>query len=48
VAALCNRLKEKGKRGKCLVCATMKKLLQLAYGVLKSGKPFAAEIPLAR
>ncbi|MFM1027661.1 IS110 family transposase, partial [Yersinia enterocolitica] len=40
VAALCNRLKEKGKRGKCLVCAAMKKLLQLAYGVLKSGKPF--------
>lgn len=48
ITALCNRLRDKGKRGKFLVCAAMKKLLQLAYGVLKSGKPFMAEIPLAR
>ncbi|VFS49986.1 Transposase IS116/IS110/IS902 family [Budvicia aquatica] len=48
ILALCNRLREKGKRGKYLVCAAMKKLLQLAYGVLKSGKPFMAKIPFAR
>jgi hypothetical protein len=41
-------LKEKGKSGRCIVCAAMKKLLQLAYGVLKSGQPFMAEIPLAK
>lgn len=47
VMDLCNRLKDKGKSGKFIVCAAMKKLLQLAYGVLKSGKPFMTEIPLA-
>ncbi|EEF3250941.1 TPA: IS110 family transposase [Salmonella enterica] len=38
-----NRLKVKNKSGKSIVCAGMKKLLQLMYGVLKSGVPFDAK-----
>lgn len=40
VGAFCERLKAKGKAGKVIVCAAMRKLLTLAYGVLKSGRPF--------
>lgn len=40
VRAFCERLKAKGKAGKVIVCAAMRKLLTLAYGVLKSGRPF--------
>lgn len=48
VKALRERLKEKGKAGKQIVCAAMRKLLHIAYGVLKSGQPFKAELALAR
>ena len=34
------RLAEKGKEKMVIVGAAMRKLLQLAYGVLKSGQPF--------
>ncbi|EJX0634572.1 IS110 family transposase [Salmonella enterica] len=34
------RLQQNGKSGKSIVCAGMKKLLQIMYGVLKSGVPF--------
>ena len=34
------RLKEKGKNGKVIVCAIMRKLVHLIFGVLKSGKMF--------
>ncbi|MNJ72598.1 Uncharacterised protein [Serratia fonticola] len=47
VKDLTERLKLRGKSGKERVCAAMRKLLQLAYGVVKSGKTFNAEIPLA-
>ena len=41
VAAFCNRLKERsGLRPMEIVCAAMRKLLHIVYGVLKSGKPF--------
>jgi transposase len=40
VKALVKRLREQGKKGKLVVGAAMRKLLHLAYGVLKSGKPF--------
>ncbi|EEH2569624.1 IS110 family transposase, partial [Salmonella enterica] len=33
-------LQQNGKSGKSIVCAGMKKLLQIMYGVLKSGVPF--------
>jgi transposase len=39
IHALGQRLKEKGKSKMLIVGAAMRKLLHLAYGVLKSGKP---------
>jgi transposase len=40
VHAFCERLAQKGKCTMSLIGAAMRKLLCLAYGVLKSGKPF--------
>lgn len=40
VAALAERLKAKGKPRKVVICACMKKLLQIAFGVLKHNQPF--------
>lgn len=40
VAAFWTRLKAQGKPGKVIVVACMHKLLAIAYGVLRSGKPF--------
>jgi transposase len=40
VRALTLRLEEKGKEKMVIVGAAMRKLFQLAYGVLKSGQPF--------
>jgi len=34
------RLKNKGKNGKVIVCAVMRKLVHIIFGILKSGKPF--------
>lgn len=42
-----DRLRDKGKKGKVLIAAAMRKLLHLIYGVLKSGKPFAERIGAA-
>ena len=36
--AFYRRLKEKGKNGKVIVCAIMRKLVHVIFGVLKSGK----------
>lgn len=38
-----NRLKENGKNGKVIVCAIMRKLIHIMFGILKSGKPFDAK-----
>jgi len=35
-----NKLKENGLNGKAVVCAVMRKLLHIIWGVLKSNKPF--------
>lgn len=35
-----NRLRESGKNGKVAVCAAMRKLVHIVYGVLKTRKPF--------
>ena len=43
VAAYWNKLKAQGKPGKVIVVACMHKLLAIAYGVLRSGRPFNAE-----
>jgi len=51
VRALAVRLEKRGKTGMTIVGAAMRKLLQLAYGVLKSGQPFdphyVAKMPAA-
>lgn len=36
----CERLKANGKNGKAIACAAMRKLIHIAFGVLKSGKSF--------
>ena len=38
--AFYKRMKDKGKNGKVIVCAIMRKLLHVIYGVLKSGKKY--------
>ncbi|MDP2746940.1 IS110 family transposase [Pseudomonas sp.] len=48
IRALAERMKAKGKAGKQIVCAAMRKLLCIAYGVLKSGEPFDPKLALAR
>ncbi|MDH4554239.1 IS110 family transposase [Pseudomonas sp. BN417] len=47
IKALGQRLRSRGKAGKQIVCAAMRKLLHIAYGVLKSGQPFDAKLALA-
>jgi transposase len=40
VRSLGQRLQAKGHAGKTVVCAAMRKLVRLIYGVLKNGQPF--------
>ena len=40
VSRFSQRLKEKGKPAKVIICACMKKLLQIAFGVIKQNKAF--------
>lgn len=40
IRTFCERLKANGKNGKAIACAAMRKLIHIAFGVLKSGKPF--------
>lgn len=40
IRPFCERLKTNGKNGKAIVCAAMRKLIHIAFGVIKSGKPF--------
>jgi len=47
IKAQAERLKARGKKGKQTVCAAMRKLLTIAYGVLKSGKPFDPALAIA-
>ena len=48
MAAMSERLKANGKRGRQVVCAVMRKLLHLIYGVLKSGIPFDPKFATGR
>jgi transposase len=43
IRAFCQRLKANGKSGKSYVCAAMRKLIHIAFAILKSGKPFDPE-----
>jgi len=47
IAAFCDRLLLNGKRPMQVVVAAMRKLLHLAFGVLKSGEPFDPELRVA-
>jgi transposase len=40
IKRFCNRLKCNGKNNKSIICAAMRKLIHIIYGVLKSGQPF--------
>jgi transposase len=46
LAAFATRLRAKGKRNKQIIAAVMRRMLVLAYGVLKSGKPFNPAVAL--
>lgn len=48
ISAMAKRMRAKGKAGKQIICAAMRKLLCIAYGVLKSGQPFDAQLAIAR
>jgi transposase len=43
IRAFCQRLKANGKPGKSYVCAAMRKIIHIAFAILKSGKPFDHE-----
>ena len=47
VKAFCERLKIAGKPKMVIVCAAMRKLVHIIYGVLKSGKVFDANLAVA-
>lgn len=40
IISFCRRLTKKAKNGKVIVCAVMRKLVHIIFGVLKSGRPF--------
>lgn len=40
ICTFCERLKANGKSGKAIVCAAMRKLIHLAFAILKSEQPF--------
>jgi transposase len=47
IRAFCQRLKAKGKHGMAVVCAAMRKLIHIAFALLKSGQPFDSNFALA-
>ena len=40
IHTFCERLRANGKNGKAIICAAMRKLIHLAFAILKSGIPF--------
>lgn len=48
ISALSDRLKAAGKAHKQIICAAMRKLLHIVFGVLKSGQKFDPTLALAR
>ena len=47
IIAMAKRLEKRGLAPKAIVGASMRKLVHLIYGVIKSGQPFRAKIPMA-
>lgn len=48
VIAMAKRLEARGLTAKAIVGASMRKLVHLIYGVVKSGQPFDARIALSK
>lgn len=46
IIALAKRLQQRGLAPKAIVGASMRKRVHLIYGVVKSGRPFQADIPM--
>lgn len=46
IRAFVQRLRQRGKNGKAIACAAMRKLMHLIYGVLNSNKPFDPKLHL--
>lgn len=46
VRAMAERLKTRGKPGKVIAVAAMRKLLHIVYGILKNGRPFDPKMEL--
>lgn len=40
ISQFVSRLKDKGKAGKVIVAAVMRKLIHMAFGIIRSGRPF--------
>lgn len=47
IQTFCQRLKSKGKHGLAVNCAAMRKLIHIAFAILKSGKPYDPNFALA-
>jgi transposase len=47
IKAMSARLERRGMSPKAIVGASMRRLVHLIYGVIKSGRPFDAAIPMA-
>lgn len=47
IIAMARRLEQRGMAPKAIVGASMRRLVHMIYGVIKSGRPFQADIPLA-
>jgi transposase len=47
IRAFCQRLRANGKNGLAVMCAAMRKIIHLAFAILKSGKPFDRNLSLA-
>jgi len=43
LSAFAHELKRKGKPGKVIIAAVMRKLLHIAFGILRSGRPFTPD-----
>ena len=48
IRAFCERLTANGKNGMAVACAAMRKMVHIAFAILKSGKPFDPEFMLAK
>lgn len=48
ITVTAERLRARGMAPKAIVGASMRKLVHMIYGVVTSGRPFDAEIPLKR